>query len=598
MFYDKLDKIMLLFNIKNKDLAAVTNLSQSSISKLRRGISNPPTNSNIYKTLFQGLSSLLSPNQILEFEYRYMITWDYETFSSWLSEDSVKPLAKFSNCLCSLMDLYQIKNNTLAGALNVDSSLISKYRTGKRKPSPEHEIVTKIAAYFAGLAIQNNNTKELLRLLGINKKAAIDEKTLTGAILVWMTGEKLDSLLANRIFNVMEEFDSPVINFRSISELIESVELPYQDVMRDCGNEGLRKQVKLFLSLCAKSKEKLHLKLFSNQSMDWMTEDLSFFHTWKTLMLAVLEGGHKVSIIHNIQRKESEAFSAIEGWVPLHLSGNIESYYYSLSPSPSFTNTIFISVGNFGLYGNGVIGMEEDTEFFFTKNHDTLRRLEVAFDALVIDSSPLLKSLSIRELKDVLEVTASESDPPASSIYIMQNRLPAWHLDRELLEEILNQNQIEEDEKALIISFIERTKDFYLSVLKKHSIFEYFYIEDKNTSRKFSLDCIHINPHKPIYYSAEQYQRHLENIASTLDRFKGYHAGILDGPMHDKIKLLQLNSHSIYVIKNKYPISAIRYENEILVKQIQKYIFMKAKTSINSLDQPDKVLGIVRQPFE
>lgn len=598
MFYDKLDKIMLQFHIKNKDLAAATGLSQSSISKLRRGIRLPSASSYIYENLFRGLSSLLSSNQIMELEYKYMIAWDFESISSWIYEDSSSPLTKFSKCLCGLMDLYQIKNYTLAAALNVDSSLISKYRTGKRMPSSDQDIVKKIAAYFAGIAMEKNETEELLRLLGLGEKITINEEGLTKAILIWMTQDKLDTLLADRIFNVMEDFTSPLIHFRNISQLVESVDLPYQEVMRDNGNEGLRKQASLFLSLCAKSKERLHLKLFSNQSMDWMTEDLSFFHTWKTLMLAVLEGGHKISIIHNIQRSESESFSAIEGWVPLHLSGNIESYYYALGPSSSFTNTIFISVGHFGLYGNGVCGMEENTEFFFTKNQDTLHRLEAAFDGLIANSSPLLTSLTIRELNDSLEVAELDAERPASSIYIMQNKLPIWHLDGELLEEILCQNQIEKEEKALISSYIERTKKFYMNMLKRHNIVEYFFIEQNSKTQKFSLDCVHLDPLKPLYYSKEQYQRHLKNISSTLREFKGYHISILDSPMHDKIKLLQLNSNSIYVIKHKYPISAIRYENEILVKQFQKYIFMKAKTSINSWDDYEGVMAILGGPWK
>lgn len=585
MFYDKLDKIMLQFHIKNKDLAAATGLSQSSISKLRRGINTPPSNSTIYRTVFQGLNALLSGDQVMELEYKHMISWDYETFINWISEDISLPLTKFSSCLCTLMDFYNIKNYTLAEALNFDSSLISKYRTGKRMPSADHEIVKKTATYFADLALAKNNAEELLKLLGIHERITINAESLKAKILTWMTAEKLDTLIADRIFNVMEEFNSPVINFHNISRLVESVDLPYQDVTKEYGNDGLRKQVILFLSLCTKSAEKLHLKLFSNQNMDWMTEDLSFFDTWKTLMLAVLESGHKVSIIHNIQRKDSESFPAIEGWVPLHLSGNIESYYYALPPSPSFTNTIFLNCDHFGLYGNGLIGMEEDTEFFFTKNHDTLRRLESAFDALICDSSPLLKSLSIRELAEVFEVAEFDSDRSASSIYIMQNKLPVWHMDKKLLEEILDQNQMDETEKALITSFIGRTKDLYLSFLKKHKIFEYFHIEERVASHKFSLDCIHSDPHRPIYYTAEQYRRHLESIASTLNAYKNYHISILESPMHDRIKLLQLNSRSIFVIKNKYPLSAIKYENEILVKQFQKYIFTKAKRSINSVDE-------------
>ena len=83
--------------------------------------------------------------------------------------------------------------------------------------------------------------------------------------------------------------------------------------VKKSGNTGLRDQVLLFLSMCAKSQEMLHLKLFSNQSMEWMTENSDFFEIWKMLMLTILECGHKITIIHNIQRDNTEIFSVIEG---------------------------------------------------------------------------------------------------------------------------------------------------------------------------------------------------------------------------------------------------------------------------------------------
>ena len=72
MFYEKLDAIMLQANIKNKDLAAAAGLSQSFISKLRRGVSVPAINSYIYKEIYFALDNILSDAQILQLEHKYM----------------------------------------------------------------------------------------------------------------------------------------------------------------------------------------------------------------------------------------------------------------------------------------------------------------------------------------------------------------------------------------------------------------------------------------------------------------------------------------------------------------------------------------------
>ena len=190
--------------------------------------------------------------------------------------------------------------------------------------------------------------------------------------MLFRSSDSMNNILMDKIFNIMDDYKSPDMNFNKISTLLETYTLPYQDTVKKSGNTGLRDQVLLFLSMCAKSQEMLHLKLFSNQSMEWMTENSDFFEIWKMLMLTILECGHKITIIHNIQRDNTEIFSAIEGWTPLHLSGNIESYYYTFSPSKSFSNTIFINCGNFSVYGNTVAGLEAETDYYFTKNCTTI----------------------------------------------------------------------------------------------------------------------------------------------------------------------------------------------------------------------------------
>lgn len=74
-------------------------------------------------------------------------------------------------------------------------------------------------------------------------------------------------------------------------------------------------------------------------------------------------------------------FSAIEGWLPLHLSGNIESYYYTASFSNPFSNTIFSS-GSFAVYGNFIDSLENETDFYFTQEQNTIQKLEEAFEDL------------------------------------------------------------------------------------------------------------------------------------------------------------------------------------------------------------------------
>lgn len=87
-------------------------------------------------------------------------------------------------------------------------------------------------------------------------------------------------------------------------------------------------------------------------------------------------------------------------------------------------------------------------------------------------------------------------------------------------------------------------------------------------------------------------------MVEIIDEFKNYHITVLDRPIHDKIKMFQFENRSIFAVKNKYPVSVIQYENDIILKKFQNYMFAKLKSSINSIDNYNKVISLCRHPFE
>lgn len=588
-FSEKLNKLMLQYNIKNIDLAKEMNISPSFVSKIRRGIATLPPYSDIYDKLYYAFDHLLSDEQIMDLKKQYNLSWDKKSFSTWICEDCIKSLPKFSICLYKLMDFFDISNKTLAKELNFDPSLISRYKTGDRIPSTDNKIINQIVDYFANLTLERKCEEELLQYIGVKSVNACKKEDFVSIIFSWFMNEDLDTKLMDKIFHMMEEYHSFVPDFKKVSNLLKDTYIPPYHIIKKQGNEGLRQLVLLFLSLCCKSEKKLELKLFSNQNMSWMIEDPEFFQTWRALMLTILECGHKIFIIHNIERKDKEMFSAIEGWLPLHLSGNIESYYYTASFSNPFSNTIFSS-GSFAVYGNFIDSLENETDFYFTQEQNTIQKLEEAFEDLTKHSQKLLKTLNIKSIKDIDFFIPTEKKIN-HTVHLMQQNLPIWHIDEDLLAEILSENNVSKKEHEYICAYIEKLRSFYKKVLKNNSFFEYFYIPKQRIYEKKPFDFLNINGQDRIYYTETQYKKQLINIAKTLETYKNYHIVLLDKPIYDSIKLFQFESNSIFAIKNKFPVSAIQYESDILIAKFHSYISSKQEKSISSLNDYEEVFN-------
>lgn len=59
------------------------------------------------------------------------------------------------------------------------------------------------------------------------------------------------------------------------------------------------------------------LLLYSDEPMDWMTADRTYFALWASLMARCVNSDVHIRIIHNVDRIDTEMIDAIKGWLPL-----------------------------------------------------------------------------------------------------------------------------------------------------------------------------------------------------------------------------------------------------------------------------------------
>ena len=148
-----MNEIFILLQISNVQLAYASKLDSSLISRYRKGERVPRLNSHQYHKLLNGIqilaeesgnvAGLLNMCSVDNFGDIKLI----EALSSWLISDErsdkqlqyKKRLPKvspeqFSARFSAIMSLLGISNIRLAKFLNVDASLISRYRNGLRAP--------------------------------------------------------------------------------------------------------------------------------------------------------------------------------------------------------------------------------------------------------------------------------------------------------------------------------------------------------------------------------------------------------------------------------------------------------------------------------
>ena len=108
-------------------------------------------------------------------------------------------------------------------------------------------------------------------------------------------------------------------------------------------------------------------------------------------MTACLNKGIKITIIHNIDRRDPEMISAVERWFPLYLSGNIEPYYVVGSLDTLFTYTLFIAPENACIESFSVRDIVDSAEYRYITQAEKLEKCRQSFESLKRSARPLME---------------------------------------------------------------------------------------------------------------------------------------------------------------------------------------------------------------
>ncbi len=588
-FPNNLDELMEFFNIKNIDLANRSGISQAYISKLRRGLRVPKNNSDAYGKIYMALLEILSEDEIASMEFLESLS----SFKVWIYRDVNSISGKFVERLNLLIEFFGVRNSEIAKGINVDPSIISRYRTGARLPSINNININNLAEFFAKLIVESSGVKDFESSFGIVLRDQYSVEYIKKKIYEYLVdyGESISFL--NSIFEKVNSFNSEEFDPSSVLKAIEQVHVPKNETIKRKGLDGLRELVIKFLCLVASSESKQLLKLFSNQSMEWLTEDREFFNTWKMLMCIVLTRGHRIKIIHYFSRPNDEIINAIEGWIPLHIIGNIESYSSTSLPLSMFSNTLFICSNNFLVMGSTIIGLEDSTEYYFSRDKHIVESSESAFDELILNGDKVLDSIPINSYFELIHLIKSSVEKTrASKTYYIHNKPPYWNLSDENIFKIIEKNGLNEIESEKLKSYFTIRRETYQSLLKNRMVIDCFYINEDYKKPDF-IENIYFSESSNLTYEADDYCAQLQGIKDALLTYENYGVIILRDQIFKNIDIIEVEGETIFIVKVNHPISVLQYSNRTVVDKFNYYRDFRFKNSLNSWDNFEEVIDLL-----
>lgn len=335
------------------------------------------------------LSSEMSDEEI-EIALEQYLAEDKTSKQADRSFNSMEEENGFGERLDACMTLAMITNVRLSRALNVDASLISRYRSGSRSPRSNPQIMRDMGVLLFERIIATGKLAELSVFTGIEEQK-LDVSEFTNWLFQMPTNRKNITEAARSLIYTLDSFSSAAGSEQQISgEMLAQAGIENDVRTVYYGTEGLR-QASLRLLKQAISDGARELWLYSDCDMSWMTEDKKFWMKWSVLMGACVQKKIHMHIVHHLNRRPDEMVSAIRGWLPLYMSGMVDSYYCIHDTHIGFSHVLFVCPGIAVVEACNVIGTEENGRYRYHEEQEELDFQMAAFNEFLVNARPLVR---------------------------------------------------------------------------------------------------------------------------------------------------------------------------------------------------------------
>ena len=438
-FQDCLNSYIEELRCSGKELAANSGISETIISRYRKGERVPAADSEYLKKLSAGIAKTAQEKGKPEIKEEDV----YQTLLEHLPKENTEIFyyEKFDLLLKEL----EINVSKMAAALHYDASYISKIRTGKRAPSDPAAFAENVCGYVVRNCIGEEELKKAATLTGGTAEQLENQETYFQTLQNWLClADFVKTDYISSFLQKMDEFNLDdyirAIHFDSFKIPKVPFQLPVS--RHYYGLKEMREGELDFLkhTVLSKSMEPLHL--CSDMPVEDMAQDEEFARKYMFGLAMVLKKGLHIHIIHEVERPMKDMMLGLENWIPLYMTGQISPYYLKGIQNKVYSH-LHYSSGQAAMTGDCISGHHENAHYYLTSHKEEVERCRKNTEYLLKKASPLMDIYREEKKEQLYEFLGKDSQIEGRRRRILAAP-PLFIIPEELLKEILYNNQIGE----------------------------------------------------------------------------------------------------------------------------------------------------------
>ena len=530
-FQECLNNYIIQIRCNGKELARNSEISETIISRYRKGERTPYADSEYLKKLSDGIIKTAAEKGIRDFKADKVL----QTLRESLEDDRDEPVFNGQKLDILLREL-DINISRLAAFLHYDPSYLSKIRTGKRNPAHQQQFVEKVCEYVIANYKDEQDRKKVVYLIQCNEDELADSSSYRRKLREWLNSSMPDGVdYVSAFLRKVDSFNLDdyirAIHFDSFKVPKVPFQLPVS--RHYYGLKEMREGELDFLKHTVLSKSMKPLYICSDMPVEDMAADEDFAKKYMFGLAMVLKKGLHIHIIHDVERPMKDMMLGLENWVPLYMTGQISPYYLKGVQNRVYSHLHYCS-GQVAMTGDCISGHHDLAHYYLTSRKEEVSISQKNMEFLLKKAHPLM-DIYREERKKELHASLLENAGKEGRRRRVLAVPDLGVLPKKLLEEILERNHVVLNEKTVILESYKRSATCLETILKHSVVEDEVSVLSEAEYEKYPLvlplaECFLEKDIRLTYEeyhacigAAENYAKANENYQFNLTKIKGFH---------------------------------------------------------------------------
>lgn len=474
---------------------------------------------------------------------------------------------QFYEKLIFVMNLTQTTNRELALAAQVDPSIISRFRNGKRGLPRHLEPLRSMADFLAERCTGEYQRRALSEMAGVRRVLMDRQDQLSEFLFCWLCGD------ANGVDNFMRNFESLTIKGVASNSTLEAATISRKGNFIHFGNEGKRAAVRSMYQHLLARQEPGTICILADETDDWLMEDYDFTSQMQAWLLDCIRRGCQICHIIPPIYSGDQILESLARWIPLYMTGKVKAFFYPHIRDRLYRHTIIMVPGQIAIASHSMAGEPTSYGTMLTTDPGVLRATESEFQSYLALCRPMLNTYS--EPQKLFQCFMKFLSPQGFRIQKLIS-LSAVTAPFELVADSIGKREDPEQ---------KRLGELYLQEMKRleeeqdqYNLIDIVHLASADQVRAgtvpITATCWSIGA---LYYTPETYTMHLKKILHILDTHEKYHFVPLEGPVEQENSLMVKENHRALLVHTSEPFTVFEISQPEIVALYREYLFRLAE---------------------